>query len=393
MYKIAVMTTTRAEYGLLKPVLQKIRTEKEWELTLLVGGTHLSEKWGYTISEIEKDDFAIAAKISAFPEEDSALAVSKSMAKTMFEVAEILDARKLDLFLVLGDRYEIFAAVSAAYTLGIPVAHIAGGEVTAGALDEAYRHSITKMARLHFTANERYRQRVIQLGEDPQSVIVSGDTGAENIRKLALLTKKELAEQIGMPLERPYILATYHPVTLAESDCEREMQEVFRACEAFPEMNLLFTMANADQNGNRINQILEDYARENKGRVFVYASLGQLRYLSAMKHCAMVLGNSSSGILEAPTMGVPTVNIGSRQEGRLRATSIIDCKPKESDITEAIAKALSAEFREKISTMETKYNQVKEASEIIVREIKHFLKEQRANGIKRFYDLPRERQD
>lgn len=390
-HKIAVMTTTRAEYGLLRPVLLKIKAEKELELVLIVGGTHLAKEWGNTVAEIEKDDVTVHAEIYNLPEADNAVAICKSMGKTMIEVAQVLEKEQPALFLVLGDRYEIFAATAAAYTMNIPVAHIAGGEVTAGALDEAYRHGISKMARLHFTSNEVYRQRVIQLGEEPESVIMSGDIGSENIRNLPLLTKKELARELGSQIEKPYILATYHPLTLGERDCKQEMKILFEALSEFPELTVLFTMANADENGKKINQILDVYAQENKERVFLYPSLGQIRYLSAMKHSCMVLGNSSSGILEAPTMGVPTVNIGRRQEGRLRAASVIDCKIEKAEIVNAIKKAISTEFRQSIENTDTKSNPRQETSDIILKEMKRFLKENGGNKIKRFYDLPPER--
>lgn len=391
MHKVAVMTTTRAEYGLLKPVLTKIKADVDLDLKIIVGGTHLSEKWGKTVTEIEKDGFEVSEKVYAFPKEDNALAISKSMAKTMLKVAEIIERVKPDFFLVLGDRYEIFAAVTVAYTMGIPVGHVAGGEVTVGALDEAYRHGITKMARIHFVANEIYRRRVIQLGEQPENVFLSGDTGSENIRNMQFLSKEELSSEIGFPMDKPYILATYHPVTLEENDCEKEMKELFSACEAFPEMNILFTMANADSNGQKINETLRQYAEKNSERIFLYTSLGQLRYLSAMKHCALVLGNSSSGILEAPTMGVPSVNIGSRQEGRLKAHSVIDSEPVETSIKEAIKKVISDEFKERLINLKTEYNQVTQTSDIIVREIKRFLKEKNRVIGKRFYDIPNER--
>lgn len=388
MYKVAVMTSTRAEYGLLKSILHKIEFDQELELILIVGGTHLSKEWGNTVEEIEADKFSIAAKIKSFPKEDTEKAVVKSMGETMIELSEVLATENPDIFLVLGDRYEIFAAVAAAYTMRIPVAHIAGGEVTAGALDEAYRHSISKMANLHFTANEIYRRRVIQLGENPKSVILAGDTGAENIRKLSLLSREELETDLGIPKNKDYVLATYHPVTLSERDCEREIEELLKACDAFPEMIFLFTMANADSKGKKINQRLQEYVSKNSGRIFLFASLGQIRYLSAMKHCQMVLGNSSSGIIEAPTMGVATVNIGSRQDGRLRADSILDCRPVAEEIITAIQRVCSEEFQSKIKQMVSYYNQVEDTSEIIVREVKKFLKEKKGKFAKKFYDLP-----
>ena len=384
--KICFITATRAEYGLLKPVMAKVVADSALELQILVLGMHLSPEFGLTYREIEKDGFVISRKTETLLSSDTPAGISKSMGLTMISVTDALTELAPDMVVVLGDRYEIFAAVSAAYTLRIPVAHLAGGEITAGALDEGYRHSISKMSRLHFTANETYRRRVIQLGEMPETVFAVGDTGAENIRCLSLLSREEIAAELGISAEEPYFLITYHPVTLGKGNAAEEVAKLLAACAAFPEIRLIVTAANADAAGRQINQKWEEYQTAEPSRIRLFSSLGQLRYLSAMKYCQAVLGNSSSGILEAPTMGRPSVNIGSRQEGRLRAESVIDCPPEVGAIQAAIAKALSPEYQGNSRFQNTPYGQGQETSDRILAEIKNFLC-QSQSPVKRFYDI------
>lgn len=384
--KICFITATRAEYGLLKPVMAKAAADPEMELQILVLGMHLSPEFGFTYREIEKDGFVISKKTETLLSSDTPAGISKSMGLTMISVTDALLELAPDMAVVLGDRYEIFAAVSAAYTLRIPVAHLAGGEITAGALDEGFRHSISKMSRLHFTANEAYRRRVIQLGEAPETVFAAGDTGAENIRRQTLLGRAEIEAELGIKPDEPYFLITYHPVTLGQGDAAAEVAALISACAAFPDIRLVVTAANADAAGRQINQKWKEYQAAEPERIRLFSSLGQLRYLSAMKYCRAVLGNSSSGILEAPTMGRPSVNIGSRQEGRLRAESVIDCPPETKAIQAAIDKALSPEYQSGIRFQNTPYGQGEETSERIIREIKRFLAQSQQPG-KRFYDL------
>ena len=386
MKKICFITATRAEYGLLKPVMMRAAADSEIELQILVLGMHLSPEFGFTYREIENDGFVITRKTETLLSSDTPAGISKSMGLTMISVTDALLELAPDMVVVLGDRYEIFAAVSAAYTLRIPVAHLAGGEVTAGALDEGFRHSISKMSRLHFTANETYRRRVIQLGEAPETVFAVGDTGAENIRRQSLLSRPEIEKELGIKSDEPYFLITYHPVTLGQGDAAEEAERLLSACAAFPDIRLIVTAANADAAGRRINQKWEEYQTAEPGRIQLFSSLGQLRYLSAMKYCKAVLGNSSSGILEAPTMGRPSVNIGSRQEGRLRAASVIDCLPETEAIKAAITKALSPEYQDGSHFQNTPYGQGQETSDRILREIKRFFVQPQPPA-KRFYDI------
>lgn len=386
--KVCFITTTRAEYGLLKPVMSKVYAESCLEFQLIVSGTHLLHDYGDTIKEIEEDGFPISKRAEILMAGDSSLAIAKSMGLAILSFSEMLSELKPDLLVVLGDRYEIFAAVSAAYTLRIPVGHIAGGEVTEGALDEAFRHSITKMSQIHFTANERYRKRVIQLGEQPENVFMVGDTGSENIRNLKLWNKQEIYEFLGLKENQNYFLVTYHPTTLSKQSVEEEIHQLFEACEAFPEDVFVFTKANADENGRKINEKLDAYAQSQPDRIKVFASLGQLRYFSAVKYCKAVLGNSSSGILEVPSLGKATVNIGDRQQGRLRADSVIDCQPKKQEIVAAIKKAISEEFQENFGKSSF-YNQKQNTSEEIVKHIKQFLQTNEIQPKKIFYDLER----
>ncbi len=385
--RICFLTATRAEYGLLKPIMEKVAADSALELQILALGMHLSPEFGLTYREIEQDGLVITKKIDTLLSSDTPAGISKSMGLTMISVADALTELAPDMVVVLGDRYEIFAAVSAAYTLQIPVAHIAGGEVTEGALDEAFRHSITKMSCLHFTANEAYRRRVIQLGEAPETVFAVGDTGAENIRRQTLMSREQIEQELGIARKQRYFLVTYHPVTLEQGDAAAEAEELLKACEAFPDILLVITKANADAAGRRINQKWEEYQAEHPDRIRLYSSLGLIRYLSAMKYCEAVLGNSSSGILEAPTMGRPSVNLGSRQQGRLRAESVIDCLPQSEEIKAAIAKALTPEHQEKSRCRQTPYGQGREVSDHIIKEIKRFLQTPQHSRIKHFYDL------
>ena len=339
------MTATRAEYGLLRPVVRALRASGAFRVSLLVTGAHLSEAYGETVREIERDDMPIAARIPILSGDDTPRGVSGTMANALNGFAAYFEAHRPDALLVLGDRYEILAVCCAAMNARIPIFHLHGGETTQGAVDEAIRHSITKMSLLHFTSNEQHRRRVIQLGEQPDRVFNVGAPGVENALHVPLLSKEELAESVGLPLQKPYAVVTFHPVTLEDEPPERQLFELFAAMDAF-DLEYIITKANADAGGLAINRAVDDYAAK-RDNVAAFDSLGLVRYLSAVKYCAFVAGNSSSGILEAPSFGVPTVNIGDRQKGRMQAESVLQCAPARADIARAFAQALTPAFQNK----------------------------------------------
>jgi GDP/UDP-N,N'-diacetylbacillosamine 2-epimerase (hydrolysing) len=334
---------------LLRGVAEQIRRSNGLQLQLLVSGSHLSEKFGMTIQEIADAGFPVDARVDILKFDDSPGGICKTMGLALSGYGEALAQLKPDLLVILGDRYEAFCAAAAAQICHIPVAHIHGGETTEGAVDEAFRHSITKMAHLHFPSCEEYRQRIIQLGENPAQVFNVGALGIENIRKIYLMNQAELEESIQFKLNKPFFLVTFHPVTLENATARAQFNELLAALEQFPEHKIIFTKANADTDGQIINEKIDAYASAHPGRCLAVASLGLCRYLSAMKLCDAVVGNSSSGILETPVFGVPTVNIGDRQKGRLRVKSIIDCAPERATIVDALTRALDKPFRNSLN--------------------------------------------
>ena len=353
--KICVVTGTRAEYGLLYWLMKEIEDDPALALQLVVTGAHLSPQFGDTWKVIEDDGFAIGAKVDIEIGDDTPTGVSRSMGLCVIGMAAAFERLRPDIVVVLGDRYEILAAAEAAMIAGIPIAHIHGGEITEGAMDDAMRHAITKLAHLHFTAAEPYRARVIQMGEDPGRVFAVGAPGLDNIDKLDLPDRPGVEKGLGLAPGQPYFLVTFHPATLGEGDPGAEAEEMLAAFDQFPDHRILLTGVNADPGHDRIAKRLADYAAGQDGRVSLHASLGQLRYLGAMKFAAAVVGNSSSGIVEAPAMKTPTVNIGDRQKGRLRAPSIIDCAGRTKDIAAAIGKALSDDFQAGLQSMTPPY--------------------------------------
>ena len=344
MKKICVLTAARAEYGLLKNLILRLQKEPAFQVNVVVTGMHLDRAFGETYREIEKDGILIAAKIPILSEQDGAVGMSETMSNALVSFGHFFAENRQDLLVVLGDRYETMAVCIAAMNEQIPIAHIHGGEVTEGAIDDAIRHSITKMSYLHFTSAEVYRKRVIQLGEHPDRVFCVGALGAENIRYGERLSRSELEEDLQFSLGEKYCLVTFHPVTLEEDDGLSQLQELLQAMDEMTEYQYLITKANADAGGRKINACLEEYALAHPDRVCLKDSLGVVRYLSAMKYCSMVLGNSSSGIAEAPVMGVPTVNIGNRQRGRLQRASIINCEPCAAQIVAAMKQVRTKEF-------------------------------------------------
>lgn len=385
MKKICVVTATRAEYGLLRRVIQNILADDELELMLVVTGTHLLESFGYTLKEIEEDGFPIAEKIEIFEMSDSEIDICKAMGKAASLFAEVYGRQKPDMVIVEGDRYELLPICSSAMIFGIPIAHISGGEKTEGVIDDAVRHCITKMSYLHFPACEMYRKRIIQLGEAPDRVFNYGDVGVENVRKMKYLSQTELEMFLGISLKKPYASVTFHPVTLEKDTALRQTEELVSVLKQYPNINFIVTLANADLHGQIINKIFQNSAEKCKN-IFCYASLGVQRYLSLVKSAEFVIGNSSSGIVEVPCFGIPTINIGDRQKGRLRASSIIDCKPDALDIQKSIEKAMSEEFREIAKKTKNPYGNG-ETSVNIVKTIKAFLQSGKIDLKKRFYDI------
>ena len=343
--KICVVTGSRAEYDLLYRTMRQIKASGNLELQLVVTGMHLSAEFGLTAKEIEKDGFKVHRKVEMLLSSDSAVGITKSTGLAMVGFADAFDELKPDIVLLLGDRFELLAAASAALFAVIPIAHIHGGEVTTGAFDDAIRHSITKMAHFHFTSTEIYRNRVIQLGEDPSKVFNVGAPGVENINSMALLERSELELRLGQKLGQRSLLVTFHPETLKPGETRQDFQTLLDSLGRFKDVNLVFTKANADTDGRTINKMIDEYVGKHSGRAVAHTSLGRLNYLSALKHVSGVIGNSSSGIIEAPSLKTGTVNIGDRQKGRVRAESIIDCRPVSNEIDHALMTLFSDAFQ------------------------------------------------
>lgn len=385
MSKVCVATGSRAEYGLLKPVIERINNATELELYLLVTGAHLSSEFGLTYKEIEKDGYTINKKVEMLLSADTPSSIVKSMGVEMLSLADIFAAEHFDMIVILGDRYEMLIIASAALVYRIPIAHIHGGETTEGAIDEAIRHAITKMSYLHFASTEVYRNRIIQLGEEPQRVFNVGALGVENIKKNRLLSKKEIEDIIQFKITKNTIMVTYHPVTLENQSNEEHFENLLKVLRSKKELRVIFTKANSDPNGRIINYMIDEFVKENKERSIAFISLGQIRYLSVLKYCSFVVGNSSSGIVEAPSFHIPTVDIGDRQKGRVSAESVIHCGTSWEDIEYAIEKASEGVLKNKFTNTINPY-EGKDTSLKIVNIIKIFLNEG-ANLKKSFYDL------
>ncbi len=383
--RICVLTGNRAEYGLLRWTMQEIADDPALELQVAVTGAHLEPKFGMTVRQIEEDGFAVDARIPMNLEESSSVGIARSMAAGLAGIAEALDRLRPDILVLLGDRFEIHAAATAAMIARVPIAHIHGGEATEGLIDEAIRHAVTKMAHLHFVAAEAYRRRVVQLGESPAHVFVVGATGLDALERLQLVDRSAVESAIGFELGDGFLMVTHHPVTLRPGEAVKAVTALLEALDAFPERRILITGTNADPEGAEIRRLIAAYAEARPSRVRIRESLGQLLYLSAVKASAAVVGNSSSGIIEAPALGVPTVNVGDRQRGRLRADSVIDCGETRGEIVTAIGTAISSEFRGRIHVAENPYGGAGAA-----RKIHRVLRDHPIDGIliKRFHDLP-----
>lgn len=382
---ISILTATRAEFGLLKPLINKLNLENEFDVKLVVTGAHLSPEFGLTYKEIEETGIGIDEKIEILLSSDTASSISKSMGLAMISFADYFAKIKPDMLIVLGDRYETLAVVISAMNQRIPIAHLYGGETTEGAVDEVIRHAITKLSYLHFTSTEEYKNRVIQLGESPDRVFNVGAVGIENILNEKLMTKQQLSEFLNVDLSKDYAVVTFHPVTLENSSAENQAKELLSSLKQFKNMNFVVTKANADSNGRIINKLIDEYANKNNN-IYSFTSLGLKGYLSALNYCKMVIGNSSSGLVEAPSFCVPTINIGDRQKGRLQATSVINCAPTFESIKVAINLAMSQKFIDIAKNTKNPYGNGNTTIKI-VKEIKNVLLNENINLKKRFYDL------
>lgn len=348
--KVCVVTGSRAEYGLLRWVMQGIKDEPTLTLQVIATGMHLSPHFGNTYREIEGDGFVIDRKVEILTEDDTPVGIAKSMGKGMIGFADALNELCPNLIVVLGDRFEIFSAVAAALVARIPVAHIHGGELTEGLIDDPIRHSITKMSHLHFVAAVDYQKRVIQLGESPNSVFNVGGLGIDSISKTKLIAKEHVESQLQFTFQERNLLVTFHPVTLEDDTAKEQFSELLSALDEYPDLGLIFTMPNSDPGGVVLFDLIKAFVRNRKNAI-CRTSLGGKLYLSCLAQVDGVIGNSSSGLLEAPTFKIGTINIGDRQRGRLTCSSIINCDATKNEITTAIAKLFSSEFQQNLETV------------------------------------------
>jgi len=382
--KICVITGTRADYGLLRWVIQGIKDDVDLNLQIIATGMHLSPEFGLTYHAIEADGFEINRKVEMLTSSDTPVGIAKSMGLGMIGFADALNDLGPDLVVVLGDRFEIFSAVSASLVARIPVAHLHGGEVTEGAFDEALRHSITKMAHLHFVAADEYKKRVIQLGEQPECVFLVGGLGIDNIRRLSLLNRDALETDLGLKFDKKNLLITFHPVTLEKSSAVTQMQTLLTVLAKLEDTKLIFTMPNADTDGRALIEMVEKFASEH-AHAHAFTSLGQLRYLSCIAQVDGVVGNSSSGLTEVPSFKKGTINVGDRQSGRLQASSIINCEPRQKSILNAINILYSPSFQVTLSQVRNPYGEGGSSEKVV-----NVLKTVNIENIvkKAFYDLP-----
>lgn len=345
--KIFIVTSSRADYGLLKPLISKLVLDNFFDVKIVATGAHLSERFGYTIDEIYKDGFHVHFNIPIIKDETSPQGLTEICSTAIAEFGKLYSRELPDAVFVLGDRYEILCSVFAALFFKIPVIHYSGGEKTEGAFDDAIRHSITKMSHLHFVSSNEYRDRVIQLGENPSSVFNVGSLGVDNIVNTKLLSKEELEDSIAVKLDHPYFLVSYHPETLSVVSAELQFEAVLSALDLFKDYQIIFTKSNADEGGDVISRMMDEYVNSHDNAV-VFDSLGLLRYLSTIRYSSLVIGNSSSGITEVPSFNKPTINIGSRQQGRLQSSSIINCEIDSVEIINAIRTGISKEFQDSL---------------------------------------------
>lgn len=363
--KICIATGTRAEYGLLKPLMSAIQKEAHMQLQILVTGAHLSPEFGLTYNEIEKDGFSIDKKVTMLLSSDTSEAIVKSMGLGMIGFADALSELHPDLLIILGDRYEMMSLASSAMIFNIPIAHIHGGEITEGAYDDAIRHSITKMSHLHFASTDEHKNRIIQMGEDPQNVYNVGAIGLDTVKNLPLLTTEDLQEELDFTFKKYNYQVTFHPTTLDLQSPEEQFQVLLNAIDQQKDSFFIFTKANADTGGRIINQIIDEYVSQNGDKARAFTSLGNLRFLSLTKYCTAIVGNSSSGILEVPSLHTATINIGDRQKGRIQAETVINTRVNEAEILAAFDKVKDETFRQKIMHAKNIYGDGNATNQII----------------------------
>ena len=383
MKKVFVVTSTRADWGLLKPVCRRLQQEKSVQLMVAATGTHLKAEYGNTLEEIKNDGFLPEYEVDILKFSNDDIGVANTIAYTIESFASLFKINRPDLLLVLGDRYEIFAVSTAASALGIPIAHISGGDVTIGAKDDFYRHCITAMANIHFASCDDSYNRLLRLGQQPSTVYNVGGLGNENIKNVPLMSLQELENSLEFDHLKPFLLITYHPET-QKGHPQQDMQNLLDALDMVEGYNLIFTKSNADAGGNIINDMVDEYCRNTK-RAKAFFSLGLKRYLSAMSCCDAVVGNSSSGVVETPSFKVPTVNIGDRQKGRYIAENVICTNDDMQSILQGIKKALSAEFAVKAKSAVSPYDKGVVPSEEITKVITEYLTSEHST-VKIFYD-------
>lgn len=384
MKKICIVTGTRAEYGLLKPLMRAIKESSEFKLQLLVTASHLSPEFDNTYKLIEEDGFAIDEKVEMLLSADTGTSIAKSMGVGIIGYADVLSRLHPDAILILGDRYEMLTVATTASVLKIPIIHLHGGEITEGAYDDAFRHAITKLSHLHFTSTEVYKNRVIQMGEQPESVHNVGAIGIDNIKQLTLLSKEQLEEELGVKFLKYNYQVTFHPETLSDTPAREQFQVLLKAIKKDEESFFIFTKANADTDGRVINQMIDSFVTENPKKAKAFSTLGTLRFLSVLKICNAIIGNSSSGIVEASSLNVPTINIGNRQKGRIQADTVINVAIEEDEISKALQTSKEQSFIKSLAEVKNPYGKGNTTAQIIKVLHKTDLK---ALKTKRFYDI------
>jgi UDP-N-acetylglucosamine 2-epimerase (non-hydrolysing)/GDP/UDP-N,N'-diacetylbacillosamine 2-epimerase (hydrolysing) len=365
MKKICVITGSRAEYGLMSRLMQIIKDDDDLELQIIATNMHLSPEFGLTYKEIEEDDFIIDKKVYMLLSSDTPTATAKSVGLGTIGFADAYEDLRPDMILILGDRYEILAAATTALFYKIPIIHLYGGEITEGAYDDSIRHAITKMAHLHFTSTEEYRQRVIQMGENPETVYYVGALGCDNIRQIPLMNKEELEKSLNLSLDRNTILVTFHPVTMENNTAETQFKELLSAIDELKDLRVIFTMPNSDTDGRIIMDLIKNYVAENPEKAVWFTSLGMKRYLSTLQYLGAVVGNSSSGIVEVPSFHIPTINIGDRQKGRIASKTVVNCFPNTEDIKSSLQRVLQPRYLESIKDIQNPYDKKDTAKEIL----------------------------
>ncbi|EQB91570.1 UDP-N-acetylglucosamine 2-epimerase (hydrolyzing) [Elizabethkingia anophelis] len=383
MKKVCIVTATRAEYGLLKPLMELIHQSNELELQIIVTGAHLSPEFGLTYKQIEADGFLINEKIEMLLSSDTSTGIVKTMGLTMMGLAEVLPRLSSDLLVILGDRYEMLAVASAATIFKIPIVHLHGGEITEGAYDDAIRHSITKMSHLHFTSTDEYRHRVIQMGESPENVFNVGAIGLDNVKNLKLLSREELEHELEIKFKKYNYQVTFHPETLGGLSSAEQFQNLLDIIEKEEDSFFIFTKSNADTDGRIINQMIDDFTTKYPDKAKAYFSLGTLRFLSVVEICNAIIGNSSSGILEAPSLKTATLNIGDRQKGRIQADSIVNVENTKEAIALGFQKIKDKSFIRKLQSIKNPYDNGGAARKII----EHIINHTEFSMSKSFYNL------